>query len=106
MTMREWAKANVVKWRGSWNSDAKCIDGGYLFLRQSDGTSIGRSVSGVSNRAQAIEKYYKEEIVKEEQFELAKKIACYFSVMYPGEAIKVAPIADIIAEFQSSDGAR
>ena len=47
---------DIIKWQGIWNSDAKCWDGGYLYILKNGGF-YGQSIHGVRNRKAAIAKY-------------------------------------------------
>lgn len=58
LTLKQWTRDKVVKWRGIRNSDTKTIDGGYLFVRNDDGTVEGLGTRRVSNRKEAIEYHY------------------------------------------------
>lgn len=64
MSFEEFKKT-VVKWQGSWNSDAKCWSGGYLFFRTGPNNLTGYSVKDVKNRSEAIKKYYAEHFTGE-----------------------------------------
>ena len=69
---------DILKWRGTRNSDTKEIDGGYLYILESftkNGyISRGISIQSVKNRSEAIKKYkanpenpkIKEELINKE----------------------------------------
>lgn len=58
LTIKEWKDKYVAGWKPVINSDTETVEGGYLFLRQDDGTVIGKQTRNVSNRKQAIEFHY------------------------------------------------
>ena len=58
---------DIQKWRGTFNNDANCVDGGYLYFytkieKNKDGEitaseSKGIRIDSVKNRSEAIKKY-------------------------------------------------
>lgn len=56
MTFPEF-KARIYKWEGSYNGDARCWNGGYLYFTTSDPQQMtGKAIRDVTNRSQAIKK--------------------------------------------------
>jgi hypothetical protein len=58
LTKREWVKKYVVKWQGIKNCDTHTVEGGYLWLRNKDGSISGLSERGINSRSKAIDHHY------------------------------------------------
>jgi hypothetical protein len=58
LSKREWVKKYVVRWNGIKNCDTHTVEGGYLFLRNDDGSTIGYGGTNVHSRSEAIALYY------------------------------------------------
>lgn len=58
LSKKEWVKSKVVKWQGIKNCDTRTVEGGYLFIRDDDGSVIGLGTRKVSSRAEAIAYHY------------------------------------------------
>ena len=58
LSKKEWVKEKVVRWQGIRNCDTRTVDGGYLFVREDDGSVTGLGTRKVSSRAEAIAYHY------------------------------------------------
>jgi hypothetical protein len=58
LTKQEWIKKYVYKWQGIRNSDTNTVEGGYLFLRNDDGSIVGHSMRNIKSKAGAVTHWY------------------------------------------------
>lgn len=58
LSKKEWVKEKVVRWQGIRNCDTRTVEGGYLFVREDDGSVTGLGTRNVSSRAEAIGYHY------------------------------------------------
>jgi hypothetical protein len=58
LSKKEWVKKYVVRWQGIKNCDTHTVEGGYLWVRNDDGSITGKSGRGARSRAEAIAKNY------------------------------------------------
>jgi hypothetical protein len=58
LSKKEWAKKYVIRWQGIKNCDTHTVEGGYLFVRNDDGSITGLGGRGVRSRAEAIAQNY------------------------------------------------
>ena len=58
LSKKEWVKEKVIRWQGIRNCDTRTVDGGYLFVREDDGSVTGLGTRNVSSRAEAIAYHY------------------------------------------------
>lgn len=58
LSKKEWVKEKVIRWQGVKNCDTHTVEGGYLFVREDDGSVTGLGTRNVSSRAEAIAYHY------------------------------------------------
>lgn len=58
LSKKEWVKEKVVRWQGIRNCDTCTVEGGYLFVREDDGSVTGLGTRNVSSRAEAVAYHY------------------------------------------------
>ena len=58
LSKKEWVKEKVIRWQGIRNCDTRTVEGGYLFVREDDGSVTGLGTRNVSSRAEAIAYHY------------------------------------------------